>query len=344
MLIGMLLSLTITASAQQNSVAAELPAASQMETILVSGEMPGPGLWKVSRDEHVMWVLGTLSPVPKKMYWQSDRIEAVIAESQEVLFGSMVTVSSGRGFFGNLALLPAALGARKNPDKETLRDLLPAELYARWLVLKARYMGSDNAVEKRRPIFAAFELYEDAIKKSGLTRETPTGKIVERAAKRAKVPITRPLVKITMKDPKGVLKDFKKSALDDVECFALTMRHLEADLETMKDRANAWALGDIELLQSLSYTDQGRICITAMLEAPALEGEDFANLPERADAEWLKAAEAAIIKNQASFAVLPMRELIDADGLLGKLGQRGYRVESPTQQDAAQSTSETELE
>jgi hypothetical protein len=303
-----------------------------LEEIVVSGEQPGPGLWKVSKGDHVMWVLGMLTPVPKRMYWQSAGVEKVVAESQEVLLGIAVQIDSGKGFFGSLALAGSLLGVRKNPEKELLKDVVPAELYARWLVLKKKYLGRDNAVEKRRPIFAAYDLYEKAIAKSGLSNAGITSKVVRKAAKRAKVPITETKVKITLKDPKGAIKKFKQSSLDDVECFAKTLQHLESDLETMKDRANAWATGDTALLQELSYTDQGRTCVMAMLESSAFEGEDFANIEDRVQDEWLKNAEAALGKNQSTFAVLPMRELVEADGWLAALRERGYTVEAPGQQ------------
>lgn len=36
-------------------------------TVVVEGRRPGPGVWKVSKDGHVMWVFGTYSPLPQKM-------------------------------------------------------------------------------------------------------------------------------------------------------------------------------------------------------------------------------------------------------------------------------------
>ena len=297
--------------------------------IIVSGAQPGPGLWKVSRDGRVMWVIGTLAPVPKNMQWQSGDVEAVVAESQEVLLSPGVTVNSGKGFFGTLFLMPSLLGARKNPEKETLREQLPEALYARWLVLKKKYLGRDRAVEKRRPIFAAYALYEKAISKSGLSNSGFVSKIVRDVAKRKKITVTVPLVKITLEDPKGMIKAFKSSSLDDVECFAKTLEHLETDLETMKDRANAWATGNVDALQSLTYTDQGRACIDAMMNASAVQQSGLTDLRQRVEKEWLSAAEAALAKNAQSFAVLPMGKLVEADGYLAKLAAKGYTVEAP---------------
>jgi hypothetical protein len=36
-----------------------------LETVLVTGEQPGPGLWKVSHGDHVLWILGAQYPLPK---------------------------------------------------------------------------------------------------------------------------------------------------------------------------------------------------------------------------------------------------------------------------------------
>ncbi len=332
MLVSLLFAAPSTPQTSESAVAAGSNDAHVLQAIVVSGEQPGPELWKVYKGDHVMWVLGTLTPVPKRMLWQSHKVEAVIAQSQEVLLGGSVTMKSGKGIFATLLLVPSMLGARNNPQKESLAEVVPAAMYARWLVLKHKYLGQNRTVEKRRPIFAAYELYEKAIAKSGLSNAGLVTKVVKKTAKRHDIPVTVPLVKITLKDPKGMIKEFKKSSLDDVECFAKTLQHLESDLETMKDRANAWATGDTALLQELSYTDQVRTCVTAVLDAAAFEGEDFAGLPERVKAEWLNAAEAALSKNKSTFAALPMRELVDSDGYLAALREKGYRVETPEQQ------------
>ena len=104
----------------------------------VSGVQPGPGLWKVSRDGRTLWVLGTLAPLPKRMEWRSQEVEDTIAQSQELLLPPMLSLDTGRGRFRTLFLLPALFKAAKNPDGGTLQEVVPADQYARWAVLKAR--------------------------------------------------------------------------------------------------------------------------------------------------------------------------------------------------------------
>ncbi|RZA18030.1 MAG: TraB/GumN family protein, partial [Proteobacteria bacterium] len=141
-----------------------------LEAVVVTGVQPGPGMWKVSKGEHVLWVLATVTPLPKGMQWLSRDVEAVIAQAQEVIDPPGVTFNSGVGMVRGMLMIPSLLKARKSPDGRTLREILPAPVYARWVVLKARYLGRDEGVEKWRPIFASQELYQAALKKSGLTQ------------------------------------------------------------------------------------------------------------------------------------------------------------------------------
>ena len=59
--------------------AVEAPAA--IEEVQVSGERPGPGLWKIRRGENTVYVLGTTSPLPRKMKFRSRELEKVLSEA-----------------------------------------------------------------------------------------------------------------------------------------------------------------------------------------------------------------------------------------------------------------------
>lgn len=329
-MIGLMLGcvLATTASADEAPAPAARPIRDEAP-IVVTGALPGPGMWKVSRNGHVMHVLGTVSPLPKRMEWISRDVERVLAQSGEVVFGPSYVVDTDLGFFGKLSLLPSIIGVRKNPDGKLLRDVVSPESYARWLVLKQRYIGRDGDVEKMRPIFAANELYEAAIEDSGLTGKRIVSPLIEAAIKEHQIKRTDPKVKATLKNPKAALKEFRSEPLGDRECFEKMLVNLEADVTRMAERANAWAVGDIDSLRNLPLGDQYQACQKALTQASVAQKNGFGNYEAEVRVAWLSAAESAIANNAVSFAALPMSELLKPDGYLAALQAKGYLVEAP---------------
>ena len=296
--------------------------------VMVSGLQPGPRLWKVSRNGHVMWVLGTLSPLPKGLAWAPGETAARLREARIVLRQPRVKLDADIGFFSGLMLLPSAMAARKNPDDKTLSQVLPPAMYARWLPLKQRYLGNDRGVESFRPVFAAGELWDAAIRKAGLTTADPVWPEMAAIIKQTRPDVRNPTVTVTLADPKKLLKQLRGAALDDTACFERTLTRLEGDLDAMRQRANAWAVGDIATLRALPHVDSAKACQDAFLSATAVRERGMGDLESRAEAAWLAEAEKSLREATVTFAALPIGELLDADGYLAKLGAKGYTVET----------------
>ena len=324
----------LVAAARAQQPSSQPPAApppaetTTLETVLVTGEQPGPGLWKVSHGDHVLWILGAQYPLPKEMTWRAADVEQTIAHSQAVIADA--TPKLELNFFHKLTLLPAVYGAKKNQDGATLQDVLSPALYARWQALKARYIGNDSGVERLRPMVAANELYEKALAKSGLARNGLIWDTVRSIAKKDRVRIVEPQASIPLDDPRQTIRDFKGTTGDlDADCLAATMSRLENDLATMRQRANAWAIGDVEALRKLAATSSPQnACRAALSSNPHLREQLDEALVEM-DQAWLSAAEQALRDNASSFAVLPMDELLRPDRRLAMLAARGYTVEPP---------------
>lgn len=299
------------------------------DAVVVTGDQPGPGLWLVRKDGHDLWILGTLNPLPKNMQWRSKQVEDVIASAQEVIRMRGVTLDVKAGFFRTLLLLPSMLGARKNPDGRTLQQVVSPRSYERWKVLKARYIGNDSGVEKWRPLFAAQELYGDAMKKSGLQNSGIVAPIVDKAIEAHHPNVTVIKEEIVVTDPKPLLKEFSKTTLDDLACFDNTMTRIETDLDAMRARANAWATGDMAALQSLPPPYSWETCSSAITEAGIGKRLGFGDAQTKVQAKWLAAAEAALSKNMVTFATLDMKDLLGPNSYLAKLKAKGYTVLAP---------------
>jgi len=317
-----------TASSEQPT---ERAPTAPLEEVLVTGVQTGPGLWKVTRPtdrgDHVLWILGLQGPLPKKMQWRSVEFEAAVAASQELLVPAEVDAEVG--ILSRLTVLPSLIGARNNPDGKMLQDVVPPDLYARWLVLKARYLGDANSIEKWRPLFAAYELYRKAISKAGLERSDQLLPVVTKLARKRGLKVTTPEITVKVEKPRAAIKEFKREPLDDLPCFAMTIARLESDLDLMRARANAWATGNIEALRAMTPVGQASACIAAVMNAQVLQERGFADLPARLATAWLAAAERAVEQNPSTVAVLPMREILEPKGLIAQLRARGYVVEDP---------------
>ena len=329
--------LSAAASAQEPAPpAADAP----LDEIVVTGEYPGPGLWKVTRaDEpagHALWIIGDPPPLPKRLAWKSTAVEAVVLRSQEILRDTGVTMKPDEniGFFKGLSLLPSALKARKNPDAATLSEVLPADIYARWLVQKKRFLGHDSGVENWRPLFAADKLRKAALSDLGLRDSGMVWEVVGDLAKKHKLRVTAPLLefKIKASEIKTRIKEFSKESLPDVDCLAKTLDYTEAlskhDVETA--RAHAWATADLETLAALPpLPNPGLTCVMAIMSSQVAKEVLPSDIPEQVQARWVAEAERALRDNETTFAIVPLTKLLRDDGYVARLRAKGYVVDAP---------------
>jgi len=298
------------------------------EQIVVVGQKPGPGLWKVSKGDHVLWVFGSYAPLPRKMEWRSREVEQILAESQEYLLPP--NARADVGFFKGLTLLPQMIGLKKNPDGAELKDVLPADVYARWLELKQKYIGEDSGIERERPLFAAGELHRRALGKIGLGTDKEVRARIEKLVKQYELRSTKTEVLLALDDPSRMLKEFKKSPLEDVACFRKTLDQLEGELDTLRKRANAWAVGDIGEILKLNFADRENSCRDAVYNSQFVkEQASFHSMEQRMRESWLSAAERALAANRSTFAVLQLRDIVDPEGYIAALKARGYLVQPP---------------
>jgi len=330
--IGLSLSLSLSLSMASAWAQTESPSAPaeqvEPEKILVVGQRPGPGLWKVSKDDHVLWVFGTYWPLPKKMEWRSQQVETVIAQSQELL--KEPGASLDFGYVRSALLLPFMIGLDKSPNGATLREQVPADVHERWLVLRKKYLKDDDSYERKRPVFAASELFDKAMDQNGLSHGQEMRKQVVRLAEKNKLKITPTAVEMDVDSPVKAIREFKKAPMDDAACFSTTIARLETDMDAIRIRANAWAKGDIDVMRKLDYPEHESACTAAFISNAVLrEQAGMDTVPQRMRAKWLAAAEKALATNKSTVAMVPMSRLLDPKGYLADLQARGYAVEQP---------------
>jgi hypothetical protein len=314
-----LVALALAAPAPAQTGADEHPT---IEEITVIGRYPGPPLWKVTSGARTLWVFGELSPVPKGLDWDPRNAERVLDRAGVVIGSprvSAMTLNPVRVF----RLYRGARRLIRLPEDATLADQMPPDLYARYAALRARYLPKvDEDDEELRPALAVLQLYRAALDDTGLTSDSGVGKTIHRKMRRSKAEETEVVVET---EPETVLDELKKITPEaELSCFAAVLTTLETDLEGMKERANAWAIGDVAALKRFDYPDSQGNCLDALVTV-----ETFADLRDELYGKWLAEAEQALATYDTSFSVLPMRELVADDGLLAQLAARGYTVTAP---------------
>jgi uncharacterized protein YbaP (TraB family) len=319
--------LVLPAWAQTEPESAAAPDAAT-EKVLVVGQKPGPGLWKISRGDHVMWVFGAYSPLPRKMEWRSQEVEAIMAQSQQYL--TAPGASPDVGYLRALTALPFLYGVRDNPDGATLQQVLPPEVYRRWQGMKQKYIGDDKGVDSLRPIFAADTLFRKALEQAGLTNSMEVRDAIEKLAKKNKLKITPVEIKLPVDSPSRMVRDFKKAQVDDAACLSATMDTLERDIDEARARANAWAKGDLAAISKLNFAEREGACNGAMMNSSFVQKQPgWQDLPQRLRMAWVQAAEHALDANRSTFALLPIHELLNPRGAVAMLAAKGYAVQQP---------------
>ena len=290
--------------------------------VVVEGRHEGPRMWTVHRGSHTLWILGTVTPLPKRMVWQPDAVRTVLQQSQEVV-PAWPTYGIGANPFTALRLFIQWRRMQKAPDQLPLKETLPPQLYARVAALEARYDPHDKHLEELRPMLAAERLTTRVLDASGLALHNEVQKQVLGLAREQGVRIRQDKLKID--DPVDVLKDVGATPLSaEVACLDAVVTRLETDLGPMQARARAWALGDVDALRKLPHADDKTACIAAVSTS-----ERVRTLIARAQDDWLVVVEDSLARNRGTLAVQSMDRLLGEHGALAALRQRGYEVEGP---------------
>jgi uncharacterized protein YbaP (TraB family) len=304
------------------------PAASalpEMEEISISAERTGPRMWRITRtgdSAHAVWILGMLSPLPRKFQWQTDAVEAVLSRSQE-----LIPDGPGDGLhFGPIMAIRLYLQWRKtraNADHAMLQQTIPAALYARFEAQKQRFAPREDSLESLRPMVAGARLFNRALETSGLSRRDDQSQTVIKLAHQKDVPVYKSRLKIA--DPLETLRELNQvPAAAEQTCLLTMIERMESDLGTMQQRAAAWSKGDVATLRQLPYPDEQTACLQALVSVARIN-----NLVQQYQADWLSAIEDSLQKNTSALALQPIDRLLGDTGLLAQLRAKGYTVTGP---------------
>lgn len=307
--------------------------------IMVMGRQPGPPMWRVYNGENVLWIFPFLSPVPKDMIWEADKVEEVIAQAQEVLSMPDIDVDASPLLMLNPVNIFRGVRLAKrlsrNEDGATLQQVLPPELHARFAALQAEYFPREKDIEELRPLVAGGRMVGMVQREAGLVSGEDIMKKIRRLIRQNRNAKRTPIeVKMKIEGSYRTLANRAEAMMDslsaeqEVACFQEQVRRMERDLDDMQSRANAWAQGYVDEFRGIPLPGTVEDICTSMAFASS-ESETIQDLLGQMNAKWLEAAERALATNKITFAVLGINELIQDDGLMAQLQAKGYEVRAP---------------
>jgi hypothetical protein len=335
----------------------------ELDEVVVQGRVPGPPLWKISKGDHVLWILPLVDIYPKNIDWDSTRVERLLAGSQEYLYKPRNGVeirSEAPGPLASLRALTAYKKIKRLASGQKLSGLLPADLYQRLLALQKKYFPrtdisnltiwevrrvlEEKVLDSQRlamvdyseltsPPVITTKLYK-WLNKARMERRTNTSYFETINLESAELGVAAKAMEKVVASPDVIQWE--------VGCLEKTIAYFEKDFAGAKRRANAWAQGYADDLLSPNrlYTASDA-CRSPPLDLaargnPELEqfvkdhpglSPDYASLDKKRREHWLAEAERALADNAKTFGVLTVNDILEEGGLVATMKERGYKVE-----------------
>jgi hypothetical protein len=285
---------------------------SNIETVVVTAN-PGPALWHISRDGSDIWLLGTIAPMPKKLDWNTGPLTDIITGARMVYLPPQLKA----GFFETSWFLLTGMHKIKQPDGQTLRATLPADLRARyesWMTKLGKKVDDDDDY---LAAIAALDLegsFRDKFELDG----KETGAAIERIADRADVKSkslatyqAMPVVDEVQAMSAETQRQCMKAALDDID----------AQSANAQLAAQAWAMGDLAGIKA-HYSE-------TKLNGCFEKTKTFAAARDQIAGLAMNAVNESLSKPGKNLIVIDIGYLLRNNGLLDRLAAQGITVEGP---------------
>jgi uncharacterized protein YbaP (TraB family) len=296
---------------------ADDPPPQVMDELIVTGEHTGPGMWHVHRGTANLWILGSMSPLPKGITWRSKQLEQLLDSANQVVVPKPFEI----GIVRVLWLLITERDLLMVQGGKRLKDVMPAALHARFAVQRARFTEDSDKWERYRPIIAAAFLQQAAFHQVGLSTRLDLGAAVRTLAKKHGVRIEE-LKVAGVHDVLDALKAMPTAT--ENACVDASLVTVEHDLPRLVERAQAWAAGNVERIASLREPPEVDACRAALDE-----GAGASELIALVRRTWLDRLEKYLQGGGVTVAVVNMDMLLEKGGVLDELREKGYDIDAP---------------
>ncbi|MHB8570125.1 MAG: TraB/GumN family protein, partial [Metallibacterium sp.] len=182
----------ITGTSRASPALASSQATASLPTVQV--DQYGPAIWGISKGNHVLWIVGSISPIQKDLQWNPKNVA-------ELMKTARVFIAEPNGNYAKwlptLRLIQVDWLEhhqwRENPHGAVLLNILSNPLYEQWIQLWKKYGNGHNPPDRLTPFYAQEMLYKHFRDHYGL-RERYVDHALIRIARRDRLRIKHPIV------------------------------------------------------------------------------------------------------------------------------------------------------
>jgi uncharacterized protein YbaP (TraB family) len=285
------------------------------ETVVVSAQGAGPAFWHIKKGDAEIWVLGTVTPLPKGMSWNSAHLGDIVKGARAVL--TPPTASSG--LFETSWFLLTHRGLLSMPDDKKLDDTLPPDLRARLAAQRTALKLKADEYDDDPPILAAMKLQGAFNKVHQLDSDEPL-ETVKRLAKESHVPVRA----IGEYGALGLVKEGLRLPQESQRvCLEESVSYAESRSVHNVPLASAWAAGNLKEIKAHYVPGAFEKCIKQMAS--------FGKLTDRAVADYLKAIHEALAQPGKVVMLTDIGSLLRTTGVAEALHKEGIVIEGPAE-------------
>jgi uncharacterized protein YbaP (TraB family) len=282
---------------------------SDITEVVVRARVPGPAMWKLTRGESTVWVMGTLHVSPKDVNWDATRFRRVLQGAHVLILPHVID---------DWTITPEQM--QLSGDKQ-LDDVVSARTYQRYQDVLHREQFADLPTGLTyQPAWAGSWLIVHVYRAHGITTHIIPAEVADFAAQSgvAVKYVDRHTTWLQARQYGRLDPAAGEACLDDY------LDSIDHDLATVALMGKAWAEGDVSTILA-SHRDPA--WVTCFLSQPK-----YARIYETyAVDDMVKAVDNALKAPGKSVAVMPLSDLLRRDGILDRLRAEGVTITAPAE-------------
>lgn len=283
----------------------EVPLTPWSDSAEIVVKAPEPAMWKLTKGDSVVWVMGTLSIWPENFEWKQSRFQRLLRGSRQLI----VPMSEK----------PRMVSDQHLPGNATLQNVLAPETYQRFESVVTLENLPPDSYAQLQPAWAGFQLTSDFLHNHRISTAFYPPNIRQMAEKEHV-----PIVEVVDSSMKALDSHFSRMDPKDAEaCLNDYLDNIEYYQFEMPSVADAWAHSDLKTVLQY-YRDPSYI--TCLLKSRKSANSYDAESVDR----MTNAIRQALKKPGKVVVVVIVTDLLRKDGVLDRLKAEGVTVTAPS--------------